>query len=241
MRADGVESSSKAAPGGVHSGHRQRLKDKFIHNGIDVLSDHEVLELLLFFCIPMKDTNELAHKMINEFGSLHNLLDAGSQEIAKRCRVSQNTGVLLSLIPSVFKRYSASKWGAKPSMDTSRRAGKYAVSLFIGETKEAFYMLCLDTQSRLIHPVLVSRGTLDETHLYPRQIVETALKYNAASVILTHNHPAASLSPSKNDIVATTKIINALDPINVAVVDHIIVAADKYFSFSEKKLLSLAY
>ncbi len=225
----------------VHSGHRQRLREKYMHNGLEPFADHEVLELLLFFAIPMRDTNELAHRMIKEFGTLYNLFDSSPQEISRRCKVSLSTGVLISMIPAIYKRYAASKWSKRPELDSSKKAGEYAISLFIGETNECFYMLCLDNQSRLIFPALVSRGTIDETQVYPRQIVEMALKYNAASIILVHNHPGSTLAPSKNDIDATRKIMEALHPINVTVVDHIIVAGVKYYSFSEKRLMNLVY
>ena len=225
----------------VHGGHRQRLRDKYIHNGLEVLADHEVLELLLFYCIPRKDTNTLAHQMIQEFGALNYLFDADPLEISRRCGVSEGTGVLVSMIPRLYKRYAAAKWNKRAELDTSTKAGEYAVSLFAGETNECFYMLCLDSQSKLIFPALVSRGTIDETQIYPRQIVELALKYNAASVILVHNHPGVSLAPSRNDIEATKRIMGALQPIDVNVVDHIIVAGVKYYSFSEKRLLNLMY
>lgn len=225
----------------IHSGHRKRIKEKYIHNGLEPFADHEVLELLLFYCIPMRDTNELAHKMIEEFGTLHNLFDASPQEIARRCKISQSTAILVSIIPALYKRYSAAKWAKRAELDTSKKAGQYAMSLFAGETNECFYMICLDSQSRLLHTVLISRGTVDETQIYPRQVVESALKYNAASVILAHNHPGTSLSPSRNDIEATRRIMEALEPIDINVMDHIIVGGIKYYSFSEKRLLNLSY
>ncbi|MDR2903577.1 MAG: DNA repair protein RadC [Clostridiales bacterium] len=225
----------------VHSGHRERVRERYIHHGLDVFADHEVLELLLFYCIPMRDTNELAHKMLDAFGTLHNLFDATPQEIARRCKVALSTAVLISMIPALYKRYSAAKWSKRADLSSSRKAGEYAISLFAGETNECFFMICLDSQSCLLRTILVSRGTVDETQIYPRKIVEFALQYNAVSVILVHNHPGTSLSPSKNDIEATRRIMETLTSIDVNVIDHIIVGGTQYFSFSEKRLLNLAY
>lgn len=240
---EGSDAADKTQHGdnNIHTGHRQRMKERYVYNGLESFADHEVLELLLFYCIPMRDTNALAHRMLKEFGTLHTLFDTNPQEIARRCKTSLSTAVLISMIPALYKRYSATKWAKRTDLSTSKKAGEYAISLFAGETNECFFMICMDSQSRLLHTVLVSRGTVDETQIYPRQIVELALQYNAASVILVHNHPGTSLTPSKQDIAATRKIIETLGPIDINVIDHIIVAGVCYYSFSEKRLLNLEY
>lgn len=225
----------------LHKGHRERVKARYINSGLESFEDHQVLELILFYCYPMVDTNEKAHKMINEFGTLTNLLDANPQDIEKRCKVSTNVAVLISLIPPLTKRYLTSKWGKKIILDSSSKVGKYAVSLFAEKKNEAFYLICLDSQRKLNFAPLISEGTIDEAHIYPRQIVEQALKYQAASVVITHNHPSGLLIASKADIEATKKIIIALETINIEVLDHIIVAGEEYMSFAEKKMLRLFY
>lgn len=116
----------------LHEGHRKRVKERFANEGLDSFNDHQVLELLLFYAIPMKDTNELAHKMIKEYGSLSGLFEADSKDICKRCQVSENTAILVSLIPSLSRRYFKGKWGQKPILNSVTKAGEYAVSLFIG-------------------------------------------------------------------------------------------------------------
>jgi len=221
----------------LHEGHRQRVKDRYLSEGLDSFSDHQVLELLLFYCIPMKDTNELAHKMINEFGSLAGLFEAHPHDISRRCGVSANTAIMVSLIPALSRRYFRSRWGDKPALNSSSKAGNYVISLFAGRTYEAFCLICLDAQNRVIHADLVHEGTINEAPVYPRMIVEAALRHQANSVILAHNHPGGGLQPSKSDIDVTAKIKAALDQISIAVNDHIIVAGDKYFSFAEKGLL----
>jgi DNA repair protein RadC len=221
----------------LHEGHRQRVKTRYLTEGLDAFEDHQVLEMLLFFCIPMKDTNELAHKMIAEFGSLAALFEADPKDICKRSGVSDNTAILISLIPSLSRRYFKGKWGDKPVLNSSAKAGEYAVALFAGRTYETFFVICLDLRNRVNYAALVHEGTLNEVAVYPRLIIEMVLRHQANSVILAHNHPGGSLNPSDDDIELTKKIKAALEPISVKVVDHIIAAGDTYMSFKERGLL----
>ncbi|HOM03806.1 MAG TPA: DNA repair protein RadC [Acetivibrio sp.] len=223
----------------LHEGHRQRVKTRYLTEGLDTFEDHQVLEMLLFYCIPMRDTNELAHKMIKEFGSLAGLFEANPKDICKRCGVSENTAILVSLIPSLARRYFKGKWGDKPVLNSSSKAGEYAVSLFAGRTYEAFFVICLDAQNRVNYAALVHEGTINEAPVYPRLIVETALRHQANSVILAHNHPGGSLQPSQADIEVTKRITAALEAISIGVVDHIIVAGERYVSFAEKGLINV--
>lgn len=222
----------------LHEGHRKRVKDRYLAEGLDAFEDHQVLELLLFFSIPMRDTNELSHKMLAEFGSLAGLFEADPKDICKRCKVSENTAILVSLIPSLARRYFKGKWGDKPMLNNTTKAGQYCLSLFTGRTYEAFFIICLDSQNRVNYAALVHEGTINEAPVYPRLIVEAALRHQANSLILAHNHPGGSLQPSNADIEVTGKIVAAAEAISIKVVDHIIVAGDRYFSFAEKGLMS---
>ena len=173
----------------IHKGHRERVRDRFMEEGLDSFKDHEVLELLLFYCVRQKDTNELAHRMLKEYGTLHDLLEAHPRDIARRCGVSINTATLISLCVPLARRYMKRKWGNRPVLNSSSRAGEYALSLFAGRVYEAFFAICLDSQNRVNHAALVHEGTINEAPVYPRIIVETALRHKANSVILAHNHP----------------------------------------------------
>lgn len=151
--------------------------------------------------------------------------------------MSENTAILISAIPSLARRYFKSKWGQKPVLNSSTLAGEYAISLFAGRTYEAFYVICLDSQNRVNKAELVHEGTINEAPVYPRIIVETALRHQANSVILAHNHPGGSLNPSREDIEVTRRIVTAFNAISIRVVDHIIVGGDKYMSFAERGLI----
>lgn len=217
----------------IHKGHRQRLKTRFLTEGLDAFEEHEVLELLLFYSIPMKDTNQLAHKILKEYGSLSAVFDADPNDLCSKCQISLNTAVILSLIPSLSRLYNQDKVKSKVVLNSSSKAGQYAVSLFIGRLYEVFYVISLDNQNKVNDVRLLHKGTINEAPVYPRLIVETALRHHASSVILAHNHPGGSLQPSIADIEVTKKIKTAMDSISIRVVDHIIVAGDKYYSFAE--------
>lgn len=221
----------------IHSGHRERVRERFMEEGLDSFKDHEILELLLYYCVRQRDTNALAHKMLKEYGTLHDLLEAHPRDIARRCKVSLNTATLISLCVPLARRYMNRKWGERPVLNSSFKAGEYAMTLFAGRIYEAFFAICLDSQNRVNHAALVHEGTINEAPVYPRLIVETALRHKASSVILAHNHPGGSLKPSVADIEVTKKIYAALKSISINVVDHIIVAGQSYTSFAEQGLI----
>lgn len=227
----------EAREANVHEGHRSRVRERYIEEGLDDFKDHEILELLLYYCIRQRNTNDLAHRLLKEYGTFKDLAEADPRDIARRCGVSENTAVLLSLIAPLSRRYLKQKWEDKPVINSSSKAGNYAVTLFADKVYECFYLICLDSQNRVNHASLVHEGTINEAPVYPRIIVETALRHKANSIILSHNHPGGSLKPSKADIDVTHKICQAMKPISIHVVDHIIVAGDRYMSFAEEGIL----
>lgn len=221
----------------LHTGHREKLKQRFIEEGLGSFEEHQILEMLLFYTIPRRDTNELAHRLIKKFGTLEAIFDSSPEQLMEIGKVTKNTAVLLTMIPELSKRYMLMKQGKKPELDSSVKAGRYVTKLFIGRNYEAFYVCCLNSQNHLNYAALVHEGTINEAPVYPRIIVETALRYQANSVILAHNHPGGSLRPSTADIEVTRKISEALKTISVKVVDHIIVSGNDYFSFAENGLI----
>lgn len=223
--------------GNVHEGHREKMKQRFVEEGLGSFEDHQVLEMLLFYTIPRKDTNVMAHHLLGRFGTLESLFDASPEEIQRKGEVSRNTAIFLSMVPELARRYMLMKQGKKPVLDSSAKAGHFITSLFIGKSYEAFYVCCLNSQNHLIYAALVHEGTINEAPVYPRLIVETALRYKASSIILAHNHPGGSLKPSGADIEVTRKICDAMKTISIPVIDHMIAAGSNYFSFAENGLL----
>ncbi len=220
-----------------HKGHRQRVKKRVINEGIDSFEDHQILELLLFYCIPMKDTNELAHQLIRHYGSLSGVFDADPRDLCDQVGVTENTAVLLSLIPDLARCYQQGKFKEKTVLNSTTKAGEYTMALFTGRLNEAFYVICLDSQNKVNQATLLHEGTINEAPVYPRLIVETALRHQAASIILAHNHPGGSQKPSQADLDVTRKIKLATEAIAIPVVDHIIVAGESYYSFAENRML----
>ncbi|MCL2577233.1 MAG: DNA repair protein RadC [Defluviitaleaceae bacterium] len=219
-----------------HRKHRERMRKRYRSNkGLDNFADHEVLEFLLFYCYPQRDTNEIAHRMLKEFKTLHNLFETDVETLMNTLNCTENIAVLLNFIPAIANRYFRSKWGKSVILDDEKIAGEYVIDLFVGETVEKFYVLCLDKKYRLINNVLISEGTLDESAVYPREIMGAALKNNATSIILTHNHPGGSAKPSKSDLEATSLIVKSLESINIDTIDHIIAAGDTYYSFDARR------
>lgn len=224
-------------PKNPHQGHRQRLKARVLSEGIDNFEDHQILELLLFYAIPMKDTNALAHRLIGHYGSLAGVFDANPRDLSALVGVTENTALLLSLIPALARRYQQGKLAPKAVLGSTTAAGEYAVSLFTGRLNEVFYVICLDSQNKVNQATLLHEGTINEAPVYPRLIVETALRHQAASIILAHNHPGGSQRPSQADLDVTRRIRQATEAIAIPVVDHIIVAGDGYYSFAENRVL----
>ncbi|WZL78971.1 DNA repair protein RadC [Eubacteriales bacterium mix99] len=221
----------------MHEGHRERLKKRFLSEGIDGFNQHQVLEMLLFFTIPRRDTNPLAHELIDRYGSLSGVLEADPEDLKKVPGIGPNTAALLSFIPSLCRRYMNDKWKERPRLSSSARAGDYAATLFYGRLYEAFYVICLNTRNEVLYADLVHEGTIDSAPVYPRLIVETALKHQANGIILAHNHPGGSMQPSSADLDATRRIKSACDAISIQVMDHIIVAGTRHFSFADHGLI----
>lgn len=221
----------------IHAGHRERMRERLKKNGAASLQTHELLEMLLYYTMPRKNTNEIAHKLLNEYGTLPVLFEADAQDIERRCGVNEGTAVFFELAREMLRRYDGERWTPRKLIDSSDIAGEYAKFLLSGEKRECFYIICLDSQSRLINSALISKGTVNEAHVYTRNIVEAALKFNARSVILAHNHPGGSLVPTTSDVETTVRIIKMLNMIDIFVADHIIVAGNEYLSMSDKGLV----
>lgn len=217
----------------IHKGHRERMREKFLKGNPESFQTHELVEMLLYYCIPLKDTNPIAHKIMNEYATLSMLFDADIKDLERRCELTEKTAFIFGLVSEMLKRSLRDKWEKRVVLNSSVLAGEYSVSLLYLEKYECFYAIMLDSQNRLINSTLISEGTVDEAPVYPRFVVAAALRYMASKVILAHNHPGGGLRPSLSDVNITDKIVNALNSIDIFVVDHIIVAEDKFSSMAD--------
>jgi len=221
----------------MHEGHRNRLRNRYLSEGLDSFEPHEILELLLYYAIPRRDTNAVAHRLVDNFGSLSAVFEARVSDLVKKGDISENTAMLINMVPHLSRRYLHDRWGERPTIADSKVAGEYAKSIVSGRTYEVFYLLCMDKQHRITRPELICEGTIDETPAYPRLIVEAAIRHKAQCVILVHNHPGGSLHPSAADIEVTKKLVTVLNAIDINVMDHIIVAGDQYLSLADRGLM----
>ncbi|VFM96474.1 MAG: DNA repair protein RadC [Candidatus Kentron sp. G] len=222
----------------IHQGHRERLRNRFLAEGLDNFEDHQILELILFQIFARKDTNPIAHRLLHRFGSLSGVLEADPVDLATVEGVGERAAVFLSLLPAMSRRYFHDRVTRnRPCLDNPDLIAEYFVPLMVGRSEEVFYVLCLDTQCRALYPALLGEGTVKETHVHPRHVVEVAIRHRAASVVLAHNHPAGTNKPSSQDEWLTHRLVQALGAIDIAVLDHVIVAGEEVYSFARSGML----
>ncbi|OQB23480.1 MAG: hypothetical protein BWY11_01779 [Firmicutes bacterium ADurb.Bin182] len=221
----------------MHEGHRARLRKSYIESGADVLEDHRLLELLLTFSIPRKDTNELAHLLIDRYGSLKAVLSADIRDIQAVEGIGENSAVLLNLAGDIIRRIGMGR-SESIKLKTASDAARHCIALLSRQKYEAMYVLSLDKNKKLLHADKISSGTLGETVIYPRLVIECALRHHAYSVILAHNHPSGGVTPSKDDIQTTSRISEALGAIGIRLEDHIITGGDRAYSIAGETELS---
>lgn len=221
---------------GLHDGHRQRLIQRFLEEDLDNFEPHNVLELLLFYAIPRKDTNELAHVLMDTFGSLKGVFDAPYEELIKVTGIGPNTAALLKLVPSLTRTYYSSD-ARRIILDTSEKSGEYFLPYYIGQTEEVVRLACLDAGGKVISNQILHRGSANAAEVNIRKIVNIALRNNAMGVILAHNHPGGLPLPSEEDVATTKSIREALMPMGILLMDHIIVAGQDYVSMARSGII----
>lgn len=221
----------------MHDGHRERLRERFLREGLDSFEDHNILELLLFYVIPRKDTNELAHLLLDRFGSLSAVLEAPYEELKTVPGIGELSASLLCLIPEISRKYLGDKYSDHSIVDSTQRAGDFLMDRFVGRNKETVILLLLDAKGRVLYCGVIAEGSVNATEVNVKRIVETSARYNASSAILSHNHPSGIALPSKQDLDTTEIVKDALCLINVELVDHIIVADRDFVSLAECGML----
>ena len=221
---------------GVHDGHRQRKKDRFRDYGLRGFADHEVLELLLYYAIPRKDTNVTAHLLLERFGSLDEVLHAPVDELRKIKGMGENAALFLRLIPAVCQ-YAEQNGKKDEILNSVEKSGQYFMKLLRDEHREVIYMACLDQKGKVLRCCRLVEGDVNMAPLSVRQAVEQALVANAAMVQLAHNHPSGIALPSEEDIYVTRMIKEVLSPLNIRLIDHIVVADGDFVSMRDSGML----
>lgn len=216
-----------------HKGHRQRMKKRFKETGLNGFELHNALELFLFFSIPQGDTNEIAHNLLKEFGSLSAVFEAPIEALTKVKGVGEHTALMIKLFLEMDRLYHEDRNRIKGVVKTSEEMGRYFVPKFIGRNEEVVFTMCLDNHCRILGCELVAKGTINSAPVTIRSIAEVAMKYNCANVVIAHNHPKGLPIASNEDVITTDAINYALKLLGIHMLDHIIVAGGSYLSMAE--------
>lgn len=220
---------------GIHEGHRARMKKKLLENGERSLADHELLEVLLYYAIPRRDTNELAHRLLKQFGSLRGVLSAPVQELACVSGVGQQAALLMGMVQMLCRR--AAQREKEQILNSVDACGAYFTELLGSSRREMLWQVCLDGKGKVLSSRCLAEGDVSMAAVSVRQVVEYALRAGAVGVVLAHNHPSGVALPSQADVQATVQVRDALKRLDIQLIDHIIVADGDFVSMASSGLL----
>jgi DNA repair protein RadC len=221
-----------------YRGHRKRLRERFLKSGVSGFQDYELLELLLTYVIPRKDTKPCAKALLRRFGSPGGVLDADISELLEVKGIGREAALFIKVMRGFITEYQREKGLKRRKFQSPPDVAEYLRIEMGGLRDEQFRCLFLNSQNELIAEEVIQDGTVDQAVVYPRKVLEAGLRHKASGVILAHNHPGGSLRPSRNDIDLTQRIRNAAREIGLKVHDHIVVTKSGYLSMYEEGLLS---
>lgn len=221
----------------IHKGHRERVRNRFLQNGIDAFDDHQILEFLLFYVHRVKDTNPIGHALIERFKTLDGVFSASCDELCKINGIDKSGAALINFIGQLGNRISMSTRAAKACLATTKDAGEYCIGFFKHLSNERVILVTLNSQREVLATDIISEGGPNSAKVDVRKIAEMAIMRKASGVIIAHNHPGDSTHPSIEDIAVTDRIIRVLEGIDISVIDHIICNETSYTSMSERGIL----
>lgn len=219
------------------SGHRSRLRQKFLSGGLQGFLDYEVIELLLILGTPRRDCKGSAKEALRRFKSLSAVLEAPTEELLRIEGIGPRNVLGIRLIQEVSRRFLRDRMKTRPVCLSSREVFDYLYHSLRGSKTEKFKVLFLDAKNQVIEEETLSEGTVDSSAVYPREIVKAALRYQAVSLIFVHNHPSGDPRPSRSDRDITQELVFAARTLQIAVLDHIIIGENRYFSFADQGLI----
>lgn len=233
------ETSSKPKPikkaQNIHSGHRERLKMQYVQNGVHSMTDIQQLELLLFYAIPQKDTNPIAHALLNKFGTIKNVLGASVRDLCTVDGIKESSATFLKLVSNMATICSLPKPGE--TVGTSAQAKNYCSKFYVGVNLEQFHVVCLTKDNKVLGSKMIKSGTADEVRVDIRDITQFAISLNSNRIIVSHNHPEGKGQMSDEDCRFTFSLICSCLLNEIELLDHIIVGIDRNFSLHEHKIL----
>ena len=225
-----------------HTGHRERMKAEFLARGLEGWPDHRVLELLLFYTIPQGDVNDLAHELVERFGSLAGVLDASVEELKKVKGVGDHTAVFLRMLPAVLGRYQGARTRLSAIINSPEEAYAWLEPYFFGARNQMVYVLCLVGKRQVLGVRKVAEGSIEMAEVNTRRIAEEAIGLRAAQIYVAHNHVSNLAIPSQADWLTTDTLRGALRPIGIELIDHLVFVDGDMVSLKDSEhLKSLQY
>ena len=218
-----------------HADHRQRMKDRFLENGLDIFDEHQVIELLLFFGIPRRDTNVIAHRLIKRFGSLRDVLDAPYEELLTVDGIGEHAATLIKLSAELSRRYLLSESLDTERFDTVDKLGKFLINLFLGKRNEEVYLLTFNGKMEMLSCDKLADGLSNLVSFSVKPLIESAILTHASGIVLAHNHPGGIASPSGSDISLTDQLMYMCDQISIPLIEHFVVAGNSYYPIIKRR------
>lgn len=218
------------------AGHRKRLREKFSESGFSGFLDYEIIELLLTLNTPRKDCKQIAKDAIEKFKGLKGVLDADESELITINGIGPSNVIGLTLFKAISERYSKEKIDPKILLNSPELVAEYLQSKIGNKKEEHFTILYFDTRNKLINEE-ISIGTLNASLVHPREVFKKAIKDNTAQIIIAHNHPSGDSKPSQEDISTTNRLVEAGKLVGIAIIDHLVITPNEYFSFKEKGII----
>lgn len=221
----------------THDGHRERLKARFQEEGLDNFSEINALELLLTYVIPRQDVNPLAHNLLEYFGSFPKVLESSPEELMQVKGVGKNTALFLSLLNQTGRYYQVRRQEMGTILRNTEEYGSFLAPFFYGRGEETVYMLCLDAKCKVICCSLQGVGSVNSASISIPRMVSQAVTVKATSVILAHNHPSGIAVPSPEDEATTVRVLDAMNTVEIRLIDHLIFADGDYVSLAQSHRL----
>ena len=219
------------------SGHRERVRRRFLDEGLDGFKDYEALEMLLFYAIPRQDTKVIAKRLIDQFGSLQAVFHTPPDRLMLEAGLTEATAALIAMLPQLARKIEEQQAQENARIRSTLDAGRDVIAMFRGRQDESVRILCLNASGKVVRRARIAEGDVNAVHFPIRKLVEEALACKAVSVILAHNHPGGTMAPSQEDLDATKAAKAALETVGIRLLDHLIVAGDNYCSLREEGYL----
>lgn len=216
----------------AHAGHRQRMKERLLRDGLSGFGSHEVFEILLYYALPYRDTNELGHRLVERFGSLVGVMEAEYADLIRVDGVTPHVATLIVLCGEMARRYAREQYAVGRLLYTTEDYGNCVLPWFIGEKTESVVLVSMDNRCRVLNTTRVFTGSVNSTRFSFRDLVQQALRDNATQIVLAHNHPNGHACFSRADVATTMRAIEILAPLHIRLMDHLVVSEDDYVSMA---------